>query len=157
MLEIYHNDPIVRSFLLFIQSADAVLKYADATFFRHNRLSLVKLMVLQVLEAAGGTLEPSNIAKQIMREPHGISTLVKRLEKDNLVTINRNEKDRRYVMVTLTDKGKALIRDTMPTAFQIVNQVMSSIPEGDAIQLVKPLKVMRKNAYEGIEKIARSD
>lgn len=59
--------PADRIVLLLIQTAEVVLKCADAVLTKAG-LSLVKLMVLQVLEAQGGALTPSVIASLILRD-----------------------------------------------------------------------------------------
>ena len=155
MLELYQGNTIIRSYLLFLQTADAVRKYTDAVLFRHTRVSMIKMRVLELLEANGGTMEPSKIAEQILREAHGVTTLVRRMQKDGLVVAKRNEKDRRYVIVTITDKGRALIKDTLPAGIQIIDRIMASLGEKDAIQLIDLLKVLRKNAYEGLDNISQ--
>ena len=42
----------------------------------------------------------------------------------------------------------------MPVAGEVVDQVMLSITEGDAVLLEKPLRVLRQNAYDGLESLA---
>jgi hypothetical protein len=43
----------------------------------------------------------------------------------------------------------------MPVAREVVGEVMSSLTEGDAGLLEKPLKVLRKNAHQGLEHVAK--
>ena len=102
MIEVNHGDAILRTFILFVQTARAVLKYADVHLYRKARLSTVKLIVLR----------------------------------------------------TLTDKGRESLSLVMPAAREIVDQVMLSISEGDALQLEKLLKVLRQNAQHGLEHVA---
>ena len=77
---VHHDDTILRTFILFVQTAHAVLKYADAHFYRKARLSVIKY---------------------------------------------------------------------------IVNRVMLSISEGDAVPLEKSLRVLRQNAHDGLEHVAK--
>ena len=155
MFEVKHEDPILRTFILFTQTADAVLKYADAGLFRKAGLSVIKLIVLQLLAANGGTAEPSKIAEWALRERHDITTLVERMKRDGLVKAERSERDRRFVNIMLTDKGKALLGKAMPVAREIVNQVMSSISEEDVVLLEKSLAVLRQNACNGLGQIPK--
>ena len=57
-----HEDRILRTFILFVQAADATMKYANAHFYRKEGLSVIKVIVLRVLAANGGTMTPSEIA-----------------------------------------------------------------------------------------------
>jgi len=153
--DIDHDDTTVRILMLFVQTAHAVLKYADAYFYRKARLSVIKHMVLQALVNNGGTMTPSEIAEWMLRERHNITTLADRLKKDGLVRVIRNKKDRRAINITLTDKGREVLSQSAPVAREIVDQVMLSISEGDAVLFEKPLRVLRQNAHDGLEHIAK--
>jgi len=135
--------------------ADAVKKYADAYLYKKPRLSIIKFMVLRILAANGERMTPSEIAEWTLRERHNITTLVNRLEKDGLVRAERNDKDRRFVNIILTDKGRKVLTQATPVAWDIVNQVMLSIGEGDALLLEKALGVLRRNAHDGLEHVAK--
>ena len=151
MIDVYHEDAVLRTFILFVQSAQAVLKYADAHLYRKARLSVVKLIVLQVLDSRGGVMTPSEIAEWTQTERHNITALVNRMKKDGLVTAERNSIDKRFVNITLTGKGREVLRQAMPVAREIVKKVMTSIAERDAALLEKLLKVLRENAHDGLE------
>jgi len=155
LISIDHDDIILRTFILFVQTADTVLKYADTHFYRKSRLSVIKFMVLRILAANGGTMTPSEIAEWTFRERHNITTLVERLKQDGLVRTERRNRDKRFVNVTLTGKGRKVLKQATPVATEIINKVMLSISEGDAIPLEKSLRVLRQNAYDGLEHLAK--
>jgi DNA-binding MarR family transcriptional regulator len=104
-----------RVFLKFVQAGEAVLKYADAVLVRAD-LSLVKLMALQLLEVHGGTLTPSAIARLTLREKHNITTLIRRLRRDGLITMDPSETDKRSIRVTITDKGRKAVAAATPAS-----------------------------------------
>ena len=52
-----------------MQTVDAVLKYADARFYKAG-LSKIKFMVLHILASNGGTMTSSEIAHRTLRERH---------------------------------------------------------------------------------------
>lgn len=151
MIDVYHEDPVLRTFILFVQSAQAVLKYTDAHLYRKARLSVVKLIVLRVLESRGGVMTPSEIAEWTQTERHNITALVNRMRRDGLVTAERNSGNKRFVNITITDKGREVLRQAMPVAREIVKKVMTSIADSDATLLEKLLKVLRENARYGLE------
>jgi len=154
--DVDHEDRILRTFILFVQTADATMKYSNAHFYRKEGLSTIKVIVLRVLAAHGGTMTPSEIAEWTFRERHNITTLVDRLKRDGLVRVERNMKDKRYVSVSLTAKGRKVLKQAMPVAREIVNRVMLSISEGDAVPLEKSLRVLRQNAHDGLVHLAKS-
>ncbi len=154
--DVDHEDTILRSFILFVQAADTIMKYANTLLYRKGKLSIIKVIVLRVLAANGGTMNPSEIAEWTFRERHNITTLINRLKRDGLVRVERNIKDKRFVNVSLTDKGRKVLKQAMPVAREIVNRVMLSISEGDAVPLEKSLRVLRQNAHDGLEHLAKS-
>ncbi len=100
-------------------------------------------------------MTPSEIAEWTFKERHNITTLVKRLKQDGLVITERQNKDKRFVNVTLTAKGRRVLKQATPVATKIINKVMLSISEGDAIPLEKSLRVLRQNAHDGLEHLAK--
>lgn len=155
MINVDHEDAVLRTFILFVQTARAVLKYADAHLYRKARLSTIKLIVLQVLASNNGVMKPSEIAEWTQTERHNITALINRMRQEGLVTVERNTNDKRHVNVTLTNNGREVLMQTMPVAREIVNQVMLSISEGDDALLEKPLRVLRQNAHDGLEDLAK--
>ncbi len=154
MVDIDNEDPISKAFILFVQTADTVRKYADAIFYKKAGLSTIKFTVLKILAANGGTMIPSQIAQLTIRERHNITTLVDRLEQDGLVRTKHDDKDRRFINITLTNKGKKVLIQATPVAREIVDQVMSSITKGDTFLLEKLMGILRQNASHGLEHIA---
>ena len=154
MINVEHDDPIMRTYILFEQTSHAVSKYANAYFHREACLSAIKFTVLRILAINGGTMRPSEIAEQTHRERHDITTLVDRMTKEGLVRAKRSNRDKRSVNITLTDEGLKVLIQAEPVARDIVNQVMSSISEGDAALLEKQLSVLRENVYHGLGHVA---
>lgn len=74
LIDVDLDNIILRTFILFVQTADMVLKYANAHFYRKNSLSTIKFVVLQILSVNGGTMTPSEIAEWTSRERHNITT-----------------------------------------------------------------------------------
>ncbi len=155
LIDVSHDDPIARIFILFVQTARAVLKYSDADLSRKVRLSTIKLIVLRALASNNRAMTPSEIAEWTQTERHNITALIGRMRRDGLIAAERNSSDKRFVNVTLTDKGREALNRAMPVAKEIVDQVMSSIDEGDATLLEKRLQTLRQNAYDGLGNVAK--
>ena len=153
-IEVTLDDIILRTFIMFVQTAHTVLKYADAYFYRKAGLSAIKFTVLDALAVNGGSMSPSEIAEWTYSERHNITTLVDRLKRDGLVKTNRNSKDRRVITVTLTDKGQQVLNEATPVSWEIVKEVMRSFNEDDSVLLEKQLRVLRENAHNGLLDIA---
>lgn len=150
LMELYQGDNILRSYMIFTQSADKVMKYADARL-RKTGLSFIKYKVLHIIAANGGTMTPSEIANGMFRRPSDITTLVQRLERDGFVVTKRHDRDRRFVNITLTDKGRGVLPQSISVVKEVANQVMLSITEADAVVLEKLMGVLRQNADDGLK------
>ncbi|MFC2045121.1 MarR family winged helix-turn-helix transcriptional regulator [Chloroflexota bacterium] len=141
------------AFVHFVQTARAVLKYADSCFNKEEALSLVKFIVLHSLANSDRMFTLSEIASLTNTERHNITTLVERLEKDGLVKTRRNRRDRRVVNVKITDKGKNILTTGLTIARQIANQIIPAKDTNDSATFVEQLSIMKKNAYDGMGRV----
>ena len=155
LIKVDHEDIMLRTFILFVQTGRAVMKYADTLLYRKADISIIRLTVLQVLAYEGRKQKLSDIAEWTQTERHNITTLIKRMEQDGLVKTEHNSDDRRLVHVTITDRGREVLSQAMPVAEEVVDRVMSSIAEGDATLLEKTLRVLRQNTHDGLEHVAK--
>ncbi len=127
MIDVYHEDAILITFILVVQSEQAILKYADAHLYRKVWFSVVKLIVLRVLAFKGGCMTPCEIAEWTRTERHNIGTMIGRMKRDGLARTEHNPKNKGFMSLSLTDKGREVIRHAMPVAREIVDQVMYSV------------------------------
>jgi DNA-binding MarR family transcriptional regulator len=151
LIEIDLEDVVLSTFMLFVQTAQAVLKYTDAYLYRKTRLSISKLIVLKALAVNIEGMMPSEIAEWTNTERHNITTLISRMKQDGLVTAERNSSNKRLVNIKLTEKGLEVLSQAMPVAQEIVDQIMLSITKGDAALLKEKLTILRQNAHHGLE------
>jgi DNA-binding MarR family transcriptional regulator len=96
----------------------------------------------------------SQLAKWTDTEPHNITTLISRMKREGLLSTERSQRDKRYVNIKVTEKGKEVIRSSMPVAQEIVDQIMSSIQTDDFLKLEKTLRVIRQNSFDGLRFLA---
>jgi len=150
LIDVTLDEVILRTFILFVQTAETVLKYSDEHFYRKAGLSVIKHMVLQILAHNGGTMTSSQLAEWTFRERHTITALVERMKRDGLLSTKHQSIDKRFVDIKLTAKGREVLEQATPVARDIVNQVMVSISEEDAVCLEKALGLLRRNAHDGL-------
>ncbi|MFC5448173.1 MarR family winged helix-turn-helix transcriptional regulator [Paenibacillus aestuarii] len=65
-----------------------------------------QLGVLELLNL-NDRMKPSDLIEHLSTTPAAVTTLLDRMEKNELIVRERDEKDRRIVWVNVTDKGKA--------------------------------------------------
>ena len=153
LIDVEIDNIILKTFVLFVQTAETVLKYSDAQFYKGANLSIVKYAALRILDINGGTMTPSQLAAWMFKERHSITTLVERLRRDGLVGTRRQTRDRRSVSVILTDKGREVLEQATPAAREIVERVMSSMSDDEAVQFGKSLSFLRQNARDTLEQL----
>ena len=157
IVEIYEDDPTLRTFILFTQTARVSAKYQDAYMNRKAGLSDVKLIVLMAFFYDPSiSVTPSQIARWTDTDPHNVTTLINRMKREGLLDTTRDVKDRRYVKITITEKGRATLKEAMPAAQHVIDRLMSSVSRDDIISLEKALKVIRQNAYDGLANLTET-
>jgi|GEM_PF-2039286 len=72
-------------------------------------LSVERYILLHTICLLGGVTNPAAITRVALLEPHAISTLLIRMEKDGLITRTSYDKPKNMVKVELTEKAKGLI------------------------------------------------
>ncbi len=145
MMEVNHEDPVLRTFVLFMQVANAAYKYVDGCFYYGSRLTTAKFVALAVLVTNGGTMTHSEMASWTNTERHNITALVDRMKEDGLVTTERRAKDKRFVDIAITDKGRTAYEEARPLARKIVKELMQGIDKKEALELERLLTTIRTN------------
>jgi len=151
--ETQEPDVIIRTYILFVQTARDVLTYVDAQLYREVNSSLTQMVVLQALSYHNGVMSPSDISSWTQTESHNVTTLIRRMQRDGLVTSERSRRNKRIVKVMCTDKGRQVLAQILPVAGKIVDRVMGSFGKDEAARLEKLLKTMRLNTCSGLEAV----
>ena len=90
-------------------------------------------------------------------DPGNVTGIVDRLVRQGYVTRDRSDKDRRVVLVKLTDKGSSLVKKVRPKFHRMVDDVMSVL-SADEIETLTHLlrKVSRRDETTG-EKLEKGE
>jgi MarR family 2-MHQ and catechol resistance regulon transcriptional repressor len=126
-----------------IRALDAYIKLhraAEAVSMRINRhLQDVHLSVSQfgVLEALYhlGPLHQNELAEKILKSGGNMTLVIDNLVKRDLVERVRDQEDRRFVTVHLTDSGRDLVRRIFPRHVSIVVRAFSCLTIEEQAQL----------------------
>jgi len=144
MIEITHEDQVLRAFMLFMQLGQAIYKYSDRRFYG-NGVTTATFIALKGLISTGGVMTHSELAAWTNTEKHNITTLVDRMKKEGLVTSEYSKEDRRVAHITVTDKGRKVFQGATGISREIMEQAMRGIGASGAAQLERVLKKMRAN------------
>jgi len=69
-------------------------------------LSIMRSAVLLILQVLDNNATPTQISQWMLREPHTISALLDRMEKDGLIRRFRDMHKKNTVRVSMTEKGR---------------------------------------------------
>ena len=112
----------------------------------HRHLTSTGLTISQfaVLEALYqlGPLSHREIGRKILRSSGNITMVIDNLEKNGLVKRKRNQADRRFYIVHLTDKGYNLIHEIFPPHAAVIAEdlgVLTAAEQDDLGRLCKKL------------------
>ena len=152
MIEINEKDHYLRTFILFTQTARIANKYQNTYMKGKSGLSVIKFIVLMAFFYNPAVpVTASHIAKWTDTDPNNVTTLINRMKREGLLESTRDKKDKRYIKIKITEKGLKTLKDSMVPAQKVIEQLMSSVTQKDALSIEKVLKVIRRNAYDGLK------
>ncbi len=108
-----------------------------------NKLTVSQFGVLEALYHLGPLCQ-SDLAQKILKSSGNLTLVIDNLEKRGLVTRQRSSQDRRFVTVSLTDAGQALIQAIFPQHVARVVQEMSTLDAEEQEELARLLRKLGK-------------
>lgn len=146
------TDPYFNSWVLLHQTRDAILKTREKELSKYN-ISFMQAAVLFATEALGGKATLTELSEWLFREHHSVSTLINRMEKEDLVKKDRNSGKKNSIFVTLTAKGKQTYKQSIKR--ESIKEIMSCLPEEELRQLASSLQKLRGKALENITEVRK--
>ena len=98
-----------------------------------------------------GPLMVGQLAQKHLKSPNNFTTVVDNLEKQGLVRRERDQEDRRVVMVHLTDVGRCRIERVFPQHVQAVVADMQVLTPKEQEQLGELLRRLGKQEGAGTD------
>ena len=96
-------------------------------------LSMMRAAVLLVLQIRDNNATPTEISQWLLREPHTISALLDRMEKDGLIRRFRDMRKKNTVRVTMTEKGRDAYQASLKR--ETFHNIMSVLTDEEREQL----------------------
>lgn len=98
-------------------------------------LTSVQFAALDTLEKAPG-IDQASLAKRIAYDRATIGSVIKRLEKNGLVSRLPDDKDRRAFQVSLTPQGHSLLEKIRPIVLELQNDILPDLTETERTTLL---------------------
>jgi MarR family transcriptional regulator, organic hydroperoxide resistance regulator len=124
-----------------LQVGDIFVKIRERELLQQN-LSATSAQILFLVEAMGKDVTPAKISRMLLREPHSVSGILMRMEKQGLIKRAKNMERKNLIRVTLTNKGEATLKQAMKK--EGVKHVMDKISEEQRRQLKQTLAALKE-------------
>ena len=133
--------------VLLQQASDAMFE-ARENELREYGITAMQAAVLYIVKAIGDEATPAQVSRWILRKPHSVSGILQRMEKAGLVKKTKDLTRRNLIRVTMTDKGRQALSQSMKRkSFQ---RILSSLSENERQQLRAQLRTVRNKGLKEI-------
>ncbi len=94
-----------------------------------------------LLKALGsGPVTAGELANKVNLSQGTVTDLLKRLESRGMLQRTRDEADRRRVIVSLSERGREVLRDSLPSVQAPFNELVEQLPQWEQSQLLAALQ-----------------
>ena len=140
------QEPSVQAYVRLVRSSEA-LHSEVSRGLAIDGLTASQFSAMKVLRIHG-KLAQRDIAKYILKSGGNITVIVDHLEKQGLVTRDRDTIDRRIVYVSLTSKGESSFDALYPDHIQRIRKAMAPLTDAECVRLTE---LLQKVSRQGIE------
>jgi DNA-binding MarR family transcriptional regulator len=117
-----------------------VIRDVDASLEGHHGLGLNDLALLLELDSApSGRLRRLDLAERLGITPSGVARQLAPLERRGLVGRESHPDDARLAIVVLSEAGKRVVGDVLPTAVEATARVLGKLWNADEQQRISAL------------------
>ena len=127
------NDDDDYNLIALINQTGHAFSLARTRELSAHGLSMMRAAVLLVLQVRDNNATPTEISQWLLREPHTISALLDRMERDGLIRRYRDLRKRNTVRVAMTEKGRAAYQESLERG--TFHSVMSVLTDEEREQL----------------------
>jgi DNA-binding MarR family transcriptional regulator len=141
------NPRAFEAFLHLLRTGDAVFA-AESAFLAQHSISQGRFTVLMLLNRCGKdqASTPAALAEESGVTRATMTGLLDTLEKDGVIRREADVRDRRTVLVRLTETGRALLERMLPDYFECVARLMAPLSAIERKQLVALLQKIQQSA-----------
>ncbi|MDB6169091.1 MAG: mhqR [Verrucomicrobia bacterium] len=122
----------LNAYIKLMRAAESVTSRAHIVL--PKEITLSQFGVLEAL-LHRGPLYQTELADKLLKSGGNLTLIVDNLEKAGLVSRERDEDDRRFIRVSLTEKGRAFIADLFPRIAASIAQEFSALSSAEQFTL----------------------
>ena len=137
----------IEQFMWILGYANHVEPVLDRAIRETCGLSLPEKDLLGQIKMSGGRLKMHQLSELLLFSPGGMTRLVDRLIKENLIVRATEPNDRRIVYVELTDAGSELLAKAQPIIHDVISRTFADHIHPSDAQKLKDImtKILKGN------------
>lgn len=139
------TDKDYNLWVLLRQTRDAMSKAREGELEKYG-ISSIQAAVLFTIQAIGPNATPAEISRRLVREPHSVSGLLNRMQKQGLIRRVKDLPKRNMVRVVMTQKGEEAYRQS--TRRLSMHETISALTEEERNQIWNLLEKLRDRAMK---------
>ncbi|MEM6281271.1 MAG: MarR family transcriptional regulator [Chloroflexota bacterium] len=128
----------LNTYIKLQRASESVIQRTTHHLSNYN-LTLSQFSALEALYHLG-TLSQVEVAQKLLKSTGNITTVLKNLEKRDLITRQRNEADNRYMDVVITQQGRDLIDSMLQKHITGIADDMSTLTADEQEELARLCK-----------------
>jgi DNA-binding MarR family transcriptional regulator len=130
------------------QATTAMSRVADNELSQAG-ITMIQGAVLYYVKNAKEPVIPAHISRWLFREPHTVSQLLMRMEKQGLVKRTKNLDRKNQLRITLTEKGEQAYQKQIE--MRVISKILSMLSPEECEKLGKYLKKLRDEAVKELD------
>jgi DNA-binding MarR family transcriptional regulator len=142
--------PLMKTWLL-IHQIHRLMSRIENSLIADMGLTTRKNAVLLALKHLKKPVTVTDIAKWLDRNSNGISMLINRMEKDDLIIKKRDALDQRLVRVEISQKGKQYFQKAKKDTDEAIQEIFGDLNEEELEKVSILLQKVRGKALDFLE------
>lgn len=134
-----NENKLTLSTLITFTRAEHTIHKKELETIKKSGLTTAQFGVLEALYNKGD-LKICEIIEKILTTSGNITVVIKNLEKDGLVKRNLDPKDKRATIISITDEGKKIIEEILPSHLENIVNIFSVLTDEEKLTLKNILK-----------------
>lgn len=144
--ETLSNQRVFELWAALLQAHDTMLR-ARQNELRGKDVTMMQASVLFIAKSIDVPPTPAEISRWIFREPHTVSALLTKMEKEGLIRKVKDLDRKNLVRIEITDKGEEAYLRSRDRAV-VIGEILSCLTPDEARQLQSYLERLRDTALQ---------
>jgi DNA-binding MarR family transcriptional regulator len=146
----------VLAFLRNIWALDHALQLVSKRMERERGVTGQQRLLIRILDDHPG-LSPGQLAETLHLDPSTVTGIVKRLERRRFVKRLSDPRDRRRVLVVLTEKGRTVSWPAAGTVEGVTERALASVPRTQLLAAEQVLRALTSVLQATLNRAERGD